>query len=139
MCVCSLSISYTKTSYFPTCYSPIGLINLRDCVLCEVGTESCVCECVSMCVCVCVCVCMQLSQRNRSKASHNQTTKSIKHNVIQHKQIKVTPPQNILFPMPPTAPSVPEPPYYRGFAHSDTRHSVGVLWTSDQPKAETST
>ena len=33
------------------------------------------------------------------------------------------------------------PPHYRGFTrtHSDTPHSVGLLWTSDRPDAETST
>jgi hypothetical protein len=31
------------------------------------------------------------------------------------------------------------PPHYRGFTHSDTTHIVGLLWTSDQPGAETST
>ena len=40
-----------------------------------------------------------------------------------------------------TAPSGPEPPRYRGFTitHSDTRHSVGLLWTSDQPDAPDNT
>jgi hypothetical protein len=40
-----------------------------------------------------------------------------------------------------TAPSGPEPPHYRGFTitHTYTPHSVGLLWTSDQPDAETST
>jgi hypothetical protein len=34
----------------------------------------------------------------------------------------------------------PGPPYYRGFtSHSDKSHSAGLLWTSDQPDAETST
>ena len=44
-----------------------------------------------------------------------------------------------------TAPSEPGPPHYRGFTitlsdtHTHTRHSVGLLWASDQPDAETST
>jgi hypothetical protein len=41
-----------------------------------------------------------------------------------------------------TAPSGPEPPHYRGFTIThflDTPHSVGLLWTSDKPDAETST
>jgi hypothetical protein len=39
-----------------------------------------------------------------------------------------------------TATSRPGPPHYRGFTiHSDTPHSVGLLWTSDQPDAENST
>jgi len=38
-----------------------------------------------------------------------------------------------------TAPSGPEPPHYRGWQlHSDTPHSVGLLWLSDQPDAEIS-
>jgi hypothetical protein len=41
-----------------------------------------------------------------------------------------------------TAPSGPAPPHYRGFTitlrHTHT-HSVGLLWTRDQPDAETST
>jgi hypothetical protein len=40
------------------------------------------------------------------------------------------------------APSRPRPPHYRGFTitHTlDTPHSVGLLSTSDQPVAETST
>jgi hypothetical protein len=40
-----------------------------------------------------------------------------------------------------TAPSGPGPPHYRGFMTtlSDTPHSVRLLWTSDQPDAQTST
>jgi hypothetical protein len=40
-----------------------------------------------------------------------------------------------------TAPSGPGPPQYRGFTitHSDTPHSLGLLWTSDQPVTETLT
>ena len=39
-----------------------------------------------------------------------------------------------------TAPSGPRPPNYRGLqSHSDTPHSVGLLWTSDRPDAKTST
>jgi hypothetical protein len=39
-----------------------------------------------------------------------------------------------------TAPSGPGPPHYRGFTitHTHTRQSIGLLWTSDQPDAETS-
>jgi len=41
-----------------------------------------------------------------------------------------------------TAPSGPGPPHCRGFTithtHTHTPHSVGLLWTSDQPIAETS-
>jgi hypothetical protein len=33
----------------------------------------------------------------------------------------------------------PGPPHYRDFTITDTPHSVGLLWTSDQPDAETST
>jgi len=37
-------------------------------------------------------------------------------------------------------PSVPKPSYYPGFKiNSDTLRSVGFLWTSDQPDAETCT
>ena len=36
-------------------------------------------------------------------------------------------------------PSGPGPPHYQGFMITDTAHSVGLLWTSDQPVAETST
>ena len=41
-----------------------------------------------------------------------------------------------------TAPSGPGPPRYRGFTITlsyTSPHSVGLLWTSDQPDAETST
>jgi hypothetical protein len=42
-------------------------------------------------------------------------------------------------PLPP--PSGPGPPHSRGFyiTHNDARQSVGLLWTSDQLVAETST
>jgi hypothetical protein len=39
-------------------------------------------------------------------------------------------------------PSGPRLPHYRGFTIThflDTSHSVGLLWTSDQPDTETST
>ena len=32
----------------------------------------------------------------------------------------------------------PGPPHCRGFTITDTPHSVGLLWTTDQPDAETS-
>jgi len=36
-------------------------------------------------------------------------------------------------------PSGPRAPHYRGLqSHSDTAHSVGLLWTSDQPVVEVS-
>jgi len=39
-----------------------------------------------------------------------------------------------------TVPSEPRPTYYQAsLSHSDTPHSVGFLWTSDRPVAETST
>ena len=40
-----------------------------------------------------------------------------------------------------TAPSGPDPPHCRGFTitHIDTPQSVGLLWTSDYPDAETFT
>jgi hypothetical protein len=40
-----------------------------------------------------------------------------------------------------TAPSGPGPPHLRGFwiTHNDAPQSVGLLWTSDQSVAETST
>jgi hypothetical protein len=38
-----------------------------------------------------------------------------------------------------TAPGGPRPRHYRGFTITDTSQSVGLLWTSDQPGAETST
>ena len=40
-----------------------------------------------------------------------------------------------------TAPNGPGPPHYRGFqiTHDDVPQSVGLLWTSDQLVAETST
>ena len=38
-----------------------------------------------------------------------------------------------------TAPSEPSPPHCRGFTMTDTPQSVGLLWISDQPVAETST
>jgi hypothetical protein len=40
-----------------------------------------------------------------------------------------------------TVPSGPGPPHSRGFyiTHNDIPHSVGLLWTSDQLVAETST
>jgi len=39
-----------------------------------------------------------------------------------------------------TAPNALGPSHYRGLrSHSDTIHSVGLLWMSDQPVAETST
>jgi hypothetical protein len=37
-----------------------------------------------------------------------------------------------------TAPIGPEHSNFRGFTITDTLHSVGLLWTSDQPVAETS-
>ena len=37
-----------------------------------------------------------------------------------------------------TAPSGPVPSHYQGFA-TQTHHSIGLLWMSDQPVAETST
>jgi hypothetical protein len=47
-----------------------------------------------------------------------------------------------LHPPPPptgtTAPSGPGPPHYQGFVIT-LKHSVGLLWTSDQPIAEIST
>ena len=52
----------------------------------------------------------------------------------------------IVFVSPPhlygtTAPYGPGPPHYRGITitHNDTPNSVGLLWTSDRPDAETST
>ena len=36
-------------------------------------------------------------------------------------------------------PSGPGSPYYRGLMITDTPHSIGLLWTSDQPDAQTST
>jgi hypothetical protein len=36
-------------------------------------------------------------------------------------------------------PSGPGTPHCQGFMITDTAHSVGLLWTSDQPVAETST
>ena len=46
-----------------------------------------------------------------------------------------------IFPNGATAPSGPGPPRCRSFTitHSDTAHSVGRLWTSDRPVAQTST
>jgi hypothetical protein len=40
-----------------------------------------------------------------------------------------------------TVPSGPGPPHYRDFMITlrHTPHSVGLLWTNDQPNAETST
>jgi hypothetical protein len=38
-----------------------------------------------------------------------------------------------------TAPRGPGPPHYRGFTITDTPHSVGFPWASDQLVAETST
>jgi len=38
-----------------------------------------------------------------------------------------------------TTPSGPGPPHCQGFTITDTAHSVGLLWMSDQPVAETST
>jgi len=40
-----------------------------------------------------------------------------------------------------TAPIGPGPPHSRGFliTHNDAPHSVGLIWTNDQPVAETST
>ena len=38
-----------------------------------------------------------------------------------------------------TAPTGQGPPHYRGFTNTDTPHSVGHLWTRDQPDAKTST
>jgi hypothetical protein len=37
------------------------------------------------------------------------------------------------------APRGPGPPHYRGFTITETPRTVGLLWTSDQPVAETST
>jgi len=38
-----------------------------------------------------------------------------------------------------TAPEGPGPPRSRGFVITDIPHSVGLLWVSDQPNAETFT
>jgi hypothetical protein len=48
---------------------------------------------------------------------------------------------NLLFFHIATAPSGPEPPHYQGFTITlrRTTHSLGLLWTGDQPDAETST
>jgi hypothetical protein len=48
---------------------------------------------------------------------------------------------NIFFSYGSTAQMVPRPPHCSRFRdHTlDTPHSVGLLWTSDQPVAETST
>ena len=50
-------------------------------------------------------------------------------------------PQDIFFPMARQPLGCLDLLIVRGFAitHSDTQHSVGLLWTSDQPIAETST
>ena len=47
----------------------------------------------------------------------------------------------LLAQQPPSPPNGPGPPHSRGFwnTHSDSPHSVVILWTSDQPIAETST
>jgi len=47
----------------------------------------------------------------------------------------------LLFVFGVTAPSVPWPPHSRGFyiTHNVAAQSVGLLWTSDQLVAETST
>jgi hypothetical protein len=48
-------------------------------------------------------------------------------------------PQNIIydtFVHGATAACGPGPPHYRGFTITDTPHSVGLLWTGDQPDAE---
>ena len=37
------------------------------------------------------------------------------------------------------APTEPRPPHYWGFTITDKPHSVGLLWTSDQPNTEIST
>ena len=42
---------------------------------------------------------------------------------------------HIFFPSGSTAPSGPGPPH--DHTHLDTLHSVGLLWTSDQPDSET--
>jgi hypothetical protein len=46
-----------------------------------------------------------------------------------------------LFAFGATAPSWPEHSHFLGFeiTHNDTLQSEGLLWTSDQPVAETST
>jgi len=47
----------------------------------------------------------------------------------------------IKFHTPPgaAAPSGAGPPHYQGFIITDAPHSVGLLWTRDQPDAETYT
>jgi len=47
----------------------------------------------------------------------------------------------IFFSLGTTAPSGPQPPHSRGFyiTHDDAPHSAGLLWTSDQLVAQTST
>ena len=44
-----------------------------------------------------------------------------------------------IFPPGATAPSGSGSPQYQGFTIADTPHSVGLLWTSDQPDAESLT
>jgi len=48
---------------------------------------------------------------------------------------------SILFVLGATAPNGPGPPYSRGLliTHNEAPQSVGLLWTSDQLVAETST
>jgi len=47
--------------------------------------------------------------------------------------------RNVFFYHGATTPSEPRHPHFRGFMITDISHSVGFLWTSDQPGVETFT
>ena len=65
--------------------------------------------CVCVCVCVCLCICMYLCMYIR---------------IFMSQQPLVS--QGLLI-------------IEASLSHSDTPHSVGLLWTRDRPVAETST
>jgi hypothetical protein len=62
------------------------------------------------------------------------------HIKIGYRKSSVKNPKGVIFPM------GQQPPVGQGLliieaslSHSDTHHTLGLLWTSDQPDAETST
>jgi len=64
-----------------------------------------------------------------------------KCNTEERRLSKPPPVKTVTILFGPTALSGPGPPHSRGFqtTHNDTPQSVGLLWTSDRPVAETST
>ena len=76
-----------------------------------------------------------LHERSNVRPLFNSTFKN--SHIYEYKFNEASPP----LPRGAAAQRGPWPPHYRGFliTHNDALQSVGLLWTSDQPVAETST